>query len=93
MKRVIFILVLALSLVSLCGCGGCGQSPSPAERAAAVKVEHHDKAKASIPAGAKNVVNLGGDWYTFELDGQKFLYKWWYGSHGEVGHTVTRIDK
>lgn len=88
MIRNLTLLTVALALT---GCGG--NSPSPAEKAAAVRVDHHEKAKAGIPPGAKNVVDLGGDWYTFELDGQKFLYKWWYGSHGEVGHTVTRMDK
>jgi len=63
------------------------------------------RAAEYLPPAAKNVKHLGGMWVTFELDIDpkdslagcrtttgRFLYRYWYGSHGEVGHTITRID-
>lgn len=81
-------LVMGLLLYAISGCGS-----APPKTAEQVKEDTEAAAIKNLPADAKNVTHLGKNWYTFELNGQKFLYKWWYGSHSEVGHTVTRIDK
>lgn len=67
MKQVILAAAITVVIAALTGCGS-----TPEERAMSTQASH-------VPPGAKNVVVLGKDWYTFELDvggkNRKFLYR------------------
>jgi len=92
--------VCCLSLAGVMACvQGCdGPRPSPAQvRLAEQEKTLEDIAKRRLlPEGAYDVKSEGGEWVSFTIarDGVKhrYLYRFWYGSHGEIGHTVTRMD-
>lgn len=46
-------------------------------------------AKTIMPSGAKNIVNMGHNWFSFELEGHKYLMVWRYswGDNRSIGIT------
>ena len=48
-----------------------------------------------LPPEHKNLKSLGNQWFEYELQvggqSRKFMVRYWTGSHGEVGLTVTEL--
>lgn len=61
---------MAISLVLICGCE-------------TQKSDDPKKLSNSIPPNAKNVIDKGNGWTTFDLDGNRFLYH--RSIHGNAG--------
>lgn len=92
----VFLLGLAVTLACVQGCDP--PRPSPAQ----VRLAQQEETLATIakrdllPEGATDIKSEGGNWVSFTLErgGQKhrYLYRFWYGSHAEIGHTIVRMD-
>lgn len=76
---------MMLALAACVALAGCSTQE---ERATTVRQKH-------VPPGAKNVVVLGDDWYTFELetDGKKrkFLYRAHMMGSNAATSTITEL--
>jgi hypothetical protein len=83
-----FIACVALSF-SLMGC-----APSNPESKATQEL---NTAITLLPPKHIDLVPLGNQWYTFRLDTdnsghyRKFLFRYWWGSHDELGCTCTEL--
>lgn len=83
------IVVVFLSLM------GCEDTRTPYEKKAAAEVF----LKERFPSSATNIQWLDDNryqgWATFEMKvvgrNRKFLLAWWYGSHNEIGRSITEL--
>jgi len=72
--------------------GGCGSQATKEER----QQKWVNELKERLPPGAANIKEHGA-WVTFDWQDpetkqtHRFLYRSWGGSHGEIGHTLTRL--
>ena len=41
-----------------------------------------------MPPMATNIVNLGDQWFEFDWNGNRYLFNWRRGSHGEISTSV-----
>jgi hypothetical protein len=88
MKKMLMLGLLSFALV---GCGGPPPKSSEQKQADQLKAaeEFH------IPPGAKKVVALGCEWYTFELEvggrTRKFLYRVRNPNYNSATETITEL--
>lgn len=88
--------VAILGLVTLSGCDQPKPSPAQVRLAQQEETLSIIAKRDMLPEGAKDIRPEGGNWvsFTLERDGvsHRYLYRFWYGSHAEIGHTIVRMD-
>lgn len=88
MKKMLMLGLLSFALV---GCGGPPPKSTEQKQADHLKAASEDH----VPPGAKKVVSLGRDWYTFELEvggkTRKFLYRVHNPHYNFATETITEL--
>ena len=77
------LIALLLIAIVLLGCSREGNGKSTKEEYLRKRI---DRALIQLPFDATNIVSLGNGWYTFELNGDKFMgrshyYRQWFGRY------------
>lgn len=92
----VFLLGTALALACVAGCDEPKLSPAQVRLAQQERTLYEIQKNDILPDGASDIKHEGHRWvsFTLERDGVKhrYLCRFWYGSHGEVGSTITRMD-
>lgn len=74
MKKLIVLIACALLLFA---CGNSSSSNAPED----IVFLGHNLSISTLPANAHNITDKGNGWITFELDGNKYLYRCWCRGH------------
>lgn len=87
MKTIITIIAALAMTLALAGCNSNRpQDVAAKESAEVIKL---------LPPEHTNLKRLGNQWFEYELQvggqNRKFMARYWTGSHGEVGLTVTEL--
>jgi hypothetical protein len=86
MKIYLASFVLALALV------GCAPEPD-----SVVEERQTNYVLTLLPPKSTIVEKLGDKWFVVEINideqPKRFLFGYWYGSHSEVGMTLTELSK
>ena len=96
-RKTCFLIILLLIIYLVAGCNDNTTSPKGVDYQivpeANTRIEHLDQCK--LPTGAKNIVDLGNGWLTFELiiDGKnrKFMYARYYTYNKNFVGTITEL--
>lgn len=96
---VILLFALPYFVIAIIGCENNTQPgsglPSKAVKSELTPLQPDDPntihLQELLPPNTLIIEDLGNKWYIVEINKKKFLFGYWYGSHGEKGFTITQL--